>query len=203
MKLYDSVGPNPHVVRMFIAEKGIEIPTETVDIMAGANRKPAYLAKNPSGGSPALELDDGSVLAEITAICEYLEERFPATPLLGSTAEERAETRMWTRRVDLGICVPLTNGFRFSEGLPMFESRMRCLPEAADGLKAIAKDKLIWLDGLLGDNTFICGDRFTLADIMLYCFVTFGAAVGQPLPEDCTKIAAWLERVGARPSASA
>ena len=203
MKLYDSVGPNPHVVRMFIAEKGIEIPTETVDIMAGANRKPAYLAKNPSGGSPALELDDGSVLAEITAICEYLEERFPATPLLGSTAEERAETRMWTRRLDLGICEPLTNGFRFSEGLPMFESRMRCLPEAADGLKAIAKDKLIWLDGLLGDNTFICGDRFTLADIMLYCFVTFGAAVGQPLPEDCTKIAAWLERVGARPSASA
>ena len=203
MKLYDSVGPNPHVVRMFIAEKGIEIPTETVDIMAGANRKPAYLAKNPSGGSPALELDDGSVLAEITAICEYLEERFPATPLLGSTAEERAETRMWTRRVDLGICEPLTNGFRFSEGLPMFESRMRCLPEAADGLKAIAKDKLIWLDGLLGDNTFICGDRFTLADIMLYCFVTFGAAVGQPLPEDCTKIAAWLERVGPRPSASA
>lgn len=203
MKLYDSVGPNPHVVRMFIAEKGIEIPTETVDIMAGANRKPAYLAKNPSGGSPALELDDGSVLAEITAICEYLEERFPATPLLGSTTEERAETRMWTRRVDLGICEPLTNGFRFSEGLPMFESRMRCLPEAADGLKAIAKDKLIWLDGLLGDNTFICGDRFTLADIMLYCFVTFGAAVGQPLPEDCTKIAAWLERVGARPSASA
>jgi glutathione S-transferase len=203
MKLYDSVGPNPHVVRMFIAEKGVEIPTETVDIMAGANRKPDYLAKNPSGGSPALELDDGSVLAEITAICEYLEERFPASPLLGSTAGERAETRMWTRRIDLGICENLANGFRFSEGLPMFESRMRCLPEAADGLKAIAKDKLIWLDGLLGDKTFVCGDRFTLADIMLYCFLTFGAAVGQPLPEDCTKIAAWLARVGARPSASA
>ena len=203
MKLFDSIGPNPHVVRMFIAEKGIEIPTETVDIMAGANRKPDYLAKNPGGGSPALELDDGSVLAEITAICEYLEERFPAPPLLGSTAEERAETRMWTRRIDLGICENLANGFRFSEGLPMFESRMRCLPEAADGLKAIAKDKLIWLDGLLGDKTFVCGDRFTLADIMLYCFLTFGAAVGQPLPEDCTKIAAWLARVGARPSASA
>jgi len=110
---------------------------------------------------------------------------------------------MWTRRIDLGICEPLTNGFRFSEGLPMFESRMRCLPEAADGLKAIAKDKLLWLDGLLGDKTFVCGDRFTLADIMLYCFLTFGASVGQPLPEDCTKIAAWLARVGARPSASA
>ena len=160
MKLFDSIGPNPHVVGMFIAEKGIEIATETVDIMAGANRKPDYLAKNPSGGSPALELDDGSVLAEITAICEYLEERFPTPPLLGSTAEERAEARMWTRRIDLGICEPLTNGFRFSEGLPMFESRMRCLPEAADGLKAIVKDKLLWLDGLLGDKTFVCGDRF-------------------------------------------
>ncbi len=203
MKLYDSVGPNPQVVRMFMAEKGITIPTETVDIMAGANRKPDYLAKNPGGGSPCLELDDGSILAEITAICEYLEERFPGTALIGDTAEERAEVRMWTRRIDLGICEPLANGFRFSEGLPMFESRMRCLPEAADGLKAIAKDKLIWLDGLMAGKTWVCGDRFTLADIMLYCFVTFGAAVGQPLPEDCTHIAAWLERAGARPSASA
>jgi glutathione S-transferase len=203
MKLFDSVGPNPHVVRMFIAEKGITIATETVDIMAGANRKPDYLAKNPSGSSPCLELDDGSILAEITAICEYLEERFPGIALIGETPEERAEVRMWTRRIDLGICEPLTNGFRFSEGLPMFESRFRCLPEAADGLKAIAKDKLIWLDGLMAGKTWVCGDRFTLADIMLYCFLTFGAAVGQPLPEDCTHIAAWLERAGARPSASA
>ena len=83
------------------------------------------------------------------------------------------------------------------------DSRVNEVSEITQGLKAIAKDKLIWLDGLLGDKTFICGDRFTLADIMLYCFLTFGAAVGQPLPEDCTKVAAWLARVGARPSASA
>lgn len=203
MKLYNSVGPNPQVVRMFIAEKGMEIEMEDVDIMAGANRQAAYLAKNPGGGSPCLELDDGSVISEITAICEYLEELQPAPALIGSTAEERAETRMWTRRIDLGICETIANGFRFSEGLPMFKDRMRCLPEAADGLKAIARDKLAWLDGLIAGREFICGNRLTLADIMLYSFVTFGGAVGQPLPEEYDNVRKLIERLGARPSASA
>lgn len=203
MKLYDSVGPNPHVVRMFIAEKGMTVPTETVDIMAGANRQADYLAKNPAGGSPCLELDDGSFLSEITAICEYLEELQPAPALVGATPEERAETRMWVRRIDLNICEPLANGFRFSEGLPMFENRMRCLPEAADGLKAIARDRLEWLDGLIAGREYVCGDRMTLADILLFAFVTFGGQVGQPLPESCGNVRALVERLGTRDSASA
>ncbi|HSG87837.1 MAG TPA: glutathione S-transferase family protein [Pseudomonadales bacterium] len=203
MKLYNSMGPNPHVVRMFLAEKGMTVDVEEVDLMGGANRQAEYLARNPAGGLPALELDNGTVLAEITAICEYLEDLQPAPALIGSTPEERAETRMWTRRIDLGICENLANGFRFSEGLPLFKDRMHCLPEAADGLKAIVRGKLAWLDELIGEREFICGDRFTLADIMLFCFLEFGAAVGQPLPEGCTRIAAWQARVGARPSASA
>lgn len=203
MKLYNSIGPNPQVVRMFIAEKGMDVAMEEVDIMAGANRQAAYLAKNPAGGSPCLELDDGSILSEITAICEYLEELQPAPALIGSTPEERAETRMWTRRIDLGICEPMTNGFRYSEGLPMFKDRMRCLPEAADGLKAIAREKLLWLDGLIAGREFVCGDRLTLADMMLYVFVTFGASVGQPLPDECGNVRKLIEKLGARPSASA
>ncbi|PKQ05277.1 MAG: glutathione S-transferase [Alphaproteobacteria bacterium HGW-Alphaproteobacteria-11] len=203
MKFYNSIGPNPRVVKMFMQEKGIDLPFVEVDLMAGENRKEPYLAKNPSGQSPALELDDGTVLAEITAICEYLDEKFPDGTLIGTTPEERAETRMWTRRVDLNICEPMANGFRFSEGLPLFQNRMRCLPEAADGLKAIAQDKLAWLDKLMAGREFLAGKRLTMADILLFGFLDFGAVVGQPINPEFKNVTAWFERMKARPSAAA
>lgn len=203
MKLYNGLGPNPQVVRIFIAEKGMDVPLEDVDLMAADNRKAPHLQRNPTGGLPTLELDDGSFIAEITAICEYLEERQPEPALIGRTPEERAEARMWTRRIDLQIVEPMTNGFRYSEGLPLFKDRMRCLPEAADGLKTIAREKLIWLDGLLAGKDYVCGDRLTLADIILYAFVSFGGNVGQPLPEECRNIKGLIDRLGARPSAKA
>ncbi len=203
MKLINSVGPNPHVVRMFAAEKGIDLPMEDIDIMAGVNRQPDYLAKNPTGGAPCLQLDNGNYLSEITAICEYLEEKYPETPLIGTTAEERAEARMWARRVDLYINENLANGFRYSEGLDLFKDRITTLPEAAEGLKSIAQEKITWLDGLIDGREFIAGDRLTLADVLLYCFLTFGISVGQPLNENNKNIAAWYERMAARPSAQA
>lgn len=202
MKLIQSIGPNPQVVKMFIAEKGIDVPREEVDIMAGTNRQADYIAKNPTGGSPCLELDDGTYLSEITAICEYLEEKYPETPLIGTTPEERAETRMWVRRIDLNICEPMANGFRYSEGLPLFKDRMTTLPDAAEGLKGLVREKLVWLDGLVGDKQFICGDRFTLADVMLFCFVAFGGTVGQPMDENLANLKGWFGRVGGRASAS-
>lgn len=202
MKLYTSIGPNPRVVKMFMAEKGMDIERVEVDLRAGENRQEAYLKVNPGGQTPALVLDDGSLVSEITAICEYLEERQPTPPLVGSTPEERGATRMWVRRVDLKICEPLANGFRFAEGLPMFQSRMLCVPEAAPGLKAMAQDGLKWLDSQLS-GPFIAGERFTLADILLFGFLDFGAMVGQPLDPANTKVAAWFERVKARPSAAA
>jgi len=203
MKLINSVGPNPHVVRMFAAERGIKLEMETLDIMAGQNRQSDYLKKNPAGQSPCLELDNGSYLSEITAICEYLDEKFPGQSLVGGTPEQRAETRMWTRRVDLGICEPLANGFRFSEGLPLFKDRMVTVPEAADGLKRIAQDRLKWLDQQIAGKQFLCGDRITLADVLLYCFLAFGNAVGQPLNPENKNVKAWFDRMAARPSASA
>ena len=203
MKLYQSIGPNPRVVNMYLAEKGIDLPRAPIDLMGGENRKEPYLSVNPAGQTPALELDDGSVITEITNICEYLEELHPEPSLVGKTPEQRAQTRMWTRRIDLNICEPLANGFRFSQGLAMFQPRMRCLPEAADGLKAIAQDKITWLDGLMAGKTFVVGDRLTLADILLFCFLDFGVAVGQPLNPQNKNIAAWFERVKARPSAAA
>jgi glutathione S-transferase len=203
MKFYNSIGPNPRVVKMFMAEKGITVPFVEVDLMAGENRKEPYLSKNPGGQLPALELDSGLVLAEITAICEYLEEKNPATPLIGTTPEERAETRMWTRRVDLGIAEPLANGFRFSQGLPLFKDRMLTRPEAADGLKAMAQDKCSWVDRQLAGKQYLAGDRMTLADILLFVVLDFGAAVGQPINPDNKNLVAWFERMKARPSAAA
>jgi glutathione S-transferase len=203
MKLYDSVGPNPRVVKMFIAEKGIDISRHQIDLLAGENRKEDYARINPTGTTPALEVDEGIVLAEITAICEYIEELHPAPPLIGETPMQRAETRMWVRRIDLGILEPMANGFRFAEGLRMFESRMRCLPEAAAGLKTLAKEKLAWLNDRIEGREWIVGDRFTLADIMLYVFLEFGAQVGQPLDPANANIAAWMERVKQRPSVAA
>jgi glutathione S-transferase len=203
MKLYNSIGPNPHVVRMFMAEKGLTIETQDVDLMAGDNRKEAHLARNPHGQMPTLELDDGSYVSEILAICEYLEDTNPTPPLIGANPKEKAQTRMWTRRVDLNVCEPLANGFRFSQGLRLFKDRVVTVPEAADGLKKIAQDRLAWIDGQLADKQFLCGDRFTLADILLFCFLAFGGAVGQPLNPENKNIAAWFARVGERPSAKA
>ena len=202
MKLYSSIGPNPRVVNMFAAEKGLSLEKVTVDLMGGENRREPYLNVNPAGQTPALQLDDGSCVTEITAICEYLEERHPDPPLIGRTAEERAQTRMWTRRVDIKVCEPMANGFRYAEGLRLFESRMRVLPEAADGLKAVARDGLEWLEAQF-KGPWVAGDRFTLADILLFAFLDFGATIGQPLDPANRKLTEWFGRVKARESAAA
>ena len=203
MMFYDSVGPNPQVVRIFAAEKGMTLPSTRVDLRGGENRQPAYLAKNPAGQLPSLELDNGTVIAEITAICEYLDEIGSGPSLIGSTPEERAETRMWVRRIDLNILEPLANGFRFSQGLKLFENRIHCIPQAADDLKAIAQEWLTRLDGMIAGREFICGNRLTLADILLSVFLQFGANVGQPINPANTNIVALVERMKARPSAAA
>jgi len=203
MKLYNSIGPNPRLVRMFAAEKGIILPFIPVDILAGENRRPPFLSINPAGNTPVLMLESGEALAETTAICEYLEERLPTPPLIGTTPEARARTRMWTRRVDLLIVQPLTNGFRAAEGLPMFKDRVHCLPQAADDLKATAREGLAWLDAQLGDRPFIAGESVTLADIALFSFLEFGALVGQGLEPARERLGAWHQRMAARASAKA
>lgn len=201
MKLLNSPGPNPRMVRMFMQEKGIELPTEDLDIFGGENRQAPYKQKNPGGQIPALELDDGTVIAETVAICEYLEELHPSPALIGSDALERAETRMWVRRIELTITENMYRGFRYAEGLDLFRDRVRCLPEAADGMKARARDGLEWLDPLLEGKSYICGDRLTVADLILYCCVDFCGSVGQPLAPGLKNVNDWFRRIDGRPSA--
>jgi glutathione S-transferase len=202
MKLYQSVGPNPRVVTMFIAEKGIGVPRHFLDIQKGENRTPEFLKLNPSGGTPFLALDNGAYVSESLAICEYLDETQDGPKLVGATPEERAETRMYVRRLDQAIVVPMTNGFRSAEGLKMFETRMLCVPEAAPGNKAYARDGMAQINSVLAGKDYLAGNRFSLADILLFCWLDFGAMVAQPIPEDCTALKAWHARVAARPSAA-
>lgn len=201
MRIYDSFGPNPRALRMFLLEKQLTLPSENIDLMGAENRRPPYTDKNPGGQVPALELDDGRVIGETVAIFEYLEEKHPTPSLIGTTAEERAETRMWQRRIELGITEHLYNAFRYAEGIELFRPRMRVLPEAADGLKAVVRDKLAWLDEQLAGKQFVAGSRFTIADVILFCALDFGASVGQPLDPSLHHVGAWLARIGARPSA--
>ena len=201
MRFYDSFGPNPRAARMVLLEKRLTLPTLNVDVLGGDNRRGEYVERNPGGQMPALELDDGRLLGETVAIFEYLEEKHPEPALIGRTPEERAETRMWQRRMELRITEHLYNGFRFAEGLELFRPRMRVLPEAADGLKAVARDGLLWLERLFGDRAYVVGDRFTIADVILYCALDFGGSVGQPLDPAHAALGRWFDRVASRPSA--
>ena len=203
MKLLNSIGPNPRLVRIFLAEKGMEIELVPVDLMEAENRQGPYLEKNPTGQLPCLELDDGSFLPETVVICEYLEDIQPQPPLIGSNAAERAETRLWTRRIEHKITSPMSDGFRFSEGLPLFKNRIRTMPQAADDLKALAREGLEWLDGQIGGRKYIVGDRFSLADVVLFAFLEFGGGIGQAPDPSLKNIANWYARVAARPSIEA
>ena len=204
MLLYNSIGPNPRVVRMFAAEKGIDLPKQEVDLRGGENRREPYLSTaNPWGTLPALRLDNGQMLSEITAICEFLEELKPTPALIGSTAEQRAETRMWVRRIDLNYVENVVGGFRYAEGLKLFTGRMRLIPQAADDLKLKAAETLAWLDKQLAGRTWVCGDRMTLADIMLFVFVDFAGQVKQPFDPGLRTIGAMYERMKSRASAAA
>ncbi|HEY9090985.1 glutathione S-transferase family protein [Parasphingorhabdus sp.] len=202
MKLYSSLGPNPRLVRMYILEKGLDIERIHIDILTGENRTPEFADKNILGTTPVLELDNGFMLSEIIAICEYLEETHPDPALIGTTPETRAEIRMWARRIDLEIAVPMTLGFRGGAGRPMFEPRMDVVsPEAAAELSAISDRHWIWLNEQLGDKKYICQDKFTLADLVAYCFIKFGGTIGWSLPEGTDNLARFVQHMDERESA--
>ena len=202
MLLYDAKSPAPRCLRMFVLEKELLLPAVTIDVFAGENRQPAFLAINPAGQTPALRCDDGSTLGEAVTIAEYLEELHPAPALIGSTPEERAQTRQWWRRVELNVTEFIHNAYHYGEGLARFESRIPVLPEAADGLTAIARDRLRWLDGMFGAGPYLCGERFSAADIWLYVWLDFALSVNQPFDRTLPRIGPWFERIAIRPSAA-
>lgn len=203
MLLLDALSPAPRVVRMYLAEKGLVLPTRQVDVFSGENRQAPYLAHNPAGQTPALVLDDGTCIAESVAIMEFLEELHPDPPLLGTRPAQRAQTRQWQRRCELNVTENIHNAYHYAEGLARFQGRIPVAPEAAAGLKRVAQDRIAWLDGMLDGHAFIAGDRFTIADIWLYVWLDFAASVGQPFDRHLRNITPWFEHIATRPSAAA
>jgi glutathione S-transferase len=202
MKLYHSFGMNPRLVRMFLDEKGLKLDRIPIDLLSGENRQVPYTRKNAMGQTPMLELDNGMYLAETGAICEYLEELNPRPSMIGTTPEERAITRMWWRRVEINICLPMVQAFYYKEGYELFKDRVVCLPEAADGLKRKAQKALQWLDGELQGRTYLCGDRFSIADVCLFTYVDQLRNGGQPIDTSLRNFGTWLHRISTRPSAT-
>jgi glutathione S-transferase len=202
MKLYDSaLAPNPRRVRVFLAEKGIEVPTVAVDIVKAENRQPAFLAKNPLGGVPVLELDDGTIIAESTAICRYFEELKPEPPLMGTDGRDRAIVEMWLRRIEFEVAFPIMQTFRNTHAF--FKGRIPQVPEWGAICKKRAIEQLAWLDGELADRPFVAGDRYTIADITLLIGADFGRVSEIRIDPEHKNLIRWYAEVSSRPSARA
>jgi glutathione S-transferase len=200
--LYESrLAPNPRRVRIFLAEKGISVPVQQVDIVSAENRKPPFLAKNPLGGLPVLELDDGTCIAESVAICRYFEEQQPQPALLGTDARDRALVEMWNRRAELEVFRHVTGAFQHTHAF--FKERIQQVPAWGERCRELARERLAWLDRELAERPFVAGPRFTIADITLLCAVDFGRVVDLRIAPEQKHLARWHEAVSARPSAAA
>jgi glutathione S-transferase len=203
MKIYSSsVAPNPRRVRIFLAEKGLQVPYEDVDITRAVNREPEYRRKiNPMGEVPVLELDDGTHIAESVAICRYFEELHPQPPLFGAGALERAAVEMWNRRMEFHLLVLVAQVFRNSS--EFFKGRIPQVAEFGEVCRAAAERSYAWLDEELANRQFIAGDRFSIADITALCGVDFGRVSKIRIKPEQKNLARWREEVSARPSAKA
>ncbi len=203
MKLYDGGrAPNPRRVRIFLAEKGLSVPLEQVDIGKFEHKTAEFTAKNPMQGIPVLELDDGTLISESVAICRYFEELHPAPPLFGTGALERAAVEMWNRRLDLGLYSSIAAVFRHSHPA-MAEREVPQVPDWA----AANRDKVIHflriLDAQLARHTFVTGETYTVADITALVAIDFMKLPRLTIPEDCSNIVRWHALVSSRASAVA
>lgn len=203
MKLYDyKAGPNPRRVRIFLAEKGVEIPLINVDIVEREQKSPAFLEKNPIGSIPVLELDDGTCISESVAICRYIEEIHPARPLFGKTPKQKAIIEMWLRRVELNFMMPV--GMVWIHGHRLTAKLIKQIPEAADQNRKRVHMGYKLLDDQLASHAFIAGNDYSVVDAVALASLDFAnGLVGVPYADDLTHLKRWHDTVSARPSAQA
>jgi glutathione S-transferase len=204
MKLHEHEGlPSPRRVRIFLAEKGIEgVERIQVDVAAGAARGEAFLAKNPLGEVPVLELDDGSSISEVAAISRYFEAAQPEPPLFGTTAAEQATIEMWLRRIETGLMGGAAAYFHHATtGFGALETYQNKSWGEKSRDRALASLRL--LDSQLAGRDFIAGESFSVADIAALCALDFAQAIDIEVPSELVRLHAWHERVSRRPSAAA
>lgn len=202
MKIYESKQtPNGRRVRMFLAEKNIEMEYHQVDIKAGENLTADFLSKNPSARIPVLALDDGDFISETVAICRYFEEVQPATPLFGSSAKQKAIIEMWQRRVELNFLLNVASCFRNVTGF--FKDRETPVKEWGEVCGVEAMKFYDVLEAQLSQNEFIAGDQFSIADITCICTIDFAKVMKLNPSEQHSNVLRWREAISARPSATA
>jgi len=203
MKLYDyKAGPNPRRVRIFLAEKGLDVPLVHTDIVKREQKTPDFLAKNPIGSIPVLELDDGTCISESVAICRYFEALHPDPPLFGQTPIEQAVIEMWLRRVELNFMVPV--GMVWIHGHPLTARLVKQIPEAAEQNRKRVHLGYKLLNDQLADNAFVAGPEYSVVDAVLLASLDFAnGLVGVPYAPDLGHLQRWHSAVSARPSAEA
>jgi glutathione S-transferase len=202
MKIYDyKLAPNPRRVRVFLAEKGLKVPLEEIDIMKGVNRQPPFLAKNPLGGIPVLELDDGRLLTESVAICRYFEVLHPEPALFGTGAFEMATVEMWNRRIELALFVPV--GMVWAHLHELTKTRIKQIPEVGEQSRKVVEARYRWLDEELANRPFLAGEKYSIADITLLIVIDFAKFNNISIQPDQKNLARWHQSVSSRPSAAA
>ncbi len=203
MKLYDTpLAPNPRRVRVFLAEKGVDIPKVTIDLGKMEQKSESYAAVNPRQRTPALELDDGSVLCESVAICRYIEALHPEPNLFGRTAKEIGEIEMWGRRMELNLLATIASAFRHLHPA-MAAMEVPQVKEWGEVNRGRIVDELAFLDRHLNGRDFVCCDRFTNADITAMIGVDFLRPTRVAVPDDLVDLKRWHAAMQARPSAAA
>ena len=205
MKLYTYAGaPNPRRVHIYLAEKGIEVPFEHVDIMKRENRTPEFMKSvNALGGIPVLELDDGTHITESVAICRYFEVEHPQPPLFGVSAKEQGLVEMWIRRIELNLMTPV--GMVWVHGSPLTKQVMKNqIPEVAEQNRGLVRGVFRFLDRRLADHEFLAGETYSVADILALCTMDFAAKLNDlPHSSEQKHLSRWYDAVSGRPSSSA
>ncbi len=203
MKLYDGgKAPNPRRVRIFLAEKGIDVDLEPVDMGALGHKSDQITQLNPLQRLPILELDDGTAISETVAICRYFEELHPAPALMGVDAKDRAVVEMWQRRMEWHLLAFVGGAFRHLHPA-MKQWEVPQIAEFGEACKPKAIDTVRWMNEELETREFIAGSRYTIADITALIAVDFMKPARLAVPEECREFIRWYEAVKARPSASA
>lgn len=203
MKLYDGGrAPNPRRVRVFLAEKGVDIPLVPVDMGALEHRSTEITSRNPLQRLPVLELDDGTILTESVAICRYIEELHPEPRLFGSGALGVAMVEMWQRRAEMHLMYPVAQAFRHIHPA-MREWEVPQVPEWGEANKPRALQFLTLLDAELGERPFLAGEEFSIADITAMIAIDFTKPARITVPEELENLHRWYRQVSSRPSANA
>jgi len=203
MKLYGAPmpAPNPRRVRIFLAEKGVDLPETPVDMRKREHKSAEFRAKNSMGQLPALELDDGTCISETVAICRYFEETHPEPPMFGRTAVEKALVDQWIRRVEFAVMMPVGNFWRHAH--PFTAALLTQFKDFGESNKETYRGAQKYVDRELEGREFLVGDSYTMADICLLSTVDFAEWIGLPVEDEFANLKAWRERVKARPSADA